>query len=45
MNIRKRLDRLELHVWERDRLELHFLGLVRQGLKEGGPAYVREIFK
>ena len=21
------------------------LGLVRQGLKEGGPAYVREIFK
>lgn len=42
---RDRLDRLGLQVWERDRLELHFLGKVGQGLKEGGPAYVREIFK
>lgn len=44
---RNQLDKQRaLHVGERDRLELHFLGLVRQGLKENGPAYViREIFK
>lgn len=32
----------ELPVWKRDALELNRLDIVRQGLKKGGPAYVRE---
>nr|QCQ81884.1 hypothetical protein [Ammopiptanthus mongolicus] len=30
----------DLDVWERDVLELNWLNIVRQGLKDGGPAYV-----
>ena len=31
-----------LPVWERDALELNWLDIVRKGLQDGGPAYVRE---
>lgn len=34
----------ELHVEKNDHLELRFLDLLRQRLKENGPAYVRKIF-
>lgn len=41
---RDRLDRLELPVWERDRLELESLSAVRKTLAEEGPDSVRYIF-
>lgn len=31
-----------LPVWKRDALELNWLDIVRQGLQDGGPAYVRQ---
>ena len=30
----------DLFVWDRDTLELNWLDIVRQGLKDGGPAYI-----
>ena len=41
---RERLDRLELPVWERDRLELESLSDFSQTLEKGGPDSVRCIF-
>lgn len=41
---RGQLDQQELHVEKNDHLELRFLDLLRQRLKENGPAYVRKIF-
>ncbi|KAL8255088.1 hypothetical protein R6Q59_033309 [Mikania micrantha] len=36
------LDRLHWDVSERDKLELQFLALVKQGLKRDGPSFIRE---